>query len=236
MPGHFRPSLLKFSDEQTVASLAAVLAAVDRFGLHSVDFTGWGVVSAPRWLGRPKLVAALNKFDREGPAVTSPMLVPHLSLHAVSGTISQILRIHGPNFGTGSGISHLREGILASLTLLSGGALPGIWLTLSQWDPEPPPDIPGQVPASCVCYAVAMALVPMTPDVSGPRLRLQPAATVHDAAAHTPDVCSLADFLDSAFPAAGWLCPLGQGRCAELTGTLAIPSACSSKLPAEAQR
>lgn len=223
LPSHFRSTLLKHSDEQTVLSVAAVLTAIHRFQLAGVDFSSWGVVAAPRWLGRPKSTAALNRFHNEGLPAASPMLVPHLSLHAVSGTISQVLRIHGPNLGVGSGIGHLGEGLLAAVALMAEGRLPGLWLTLSQWDPEPAPDRQGQVPAGCVCSAVALALQPLSPPESGagsegPRLRLLPPAPLPYQADSPPDVRSLAAFLGSSVPGSGWLCPLAWGGWVELTG------------------
>jgi len=220
LPGRFRPNLLKHSDEQTVASLGAVLDAVHRFGLAGRDFTAWGVVAVPRWMGRPKAAAALNKFHREGLTGASPMVVPHLSLHSVSGAVSQALRIHGPNFGTGSGPAPLGEGLLAALSLVAEGKLPGLWLTLSQWDPEPAPDTQGQVASECICHAVALALVPVAADFTGPRVRLLKPAPVPSEEDEPPGVRSLADFLDGSALVESWLCPLDWGGWVELTGTL----------------
>jgi hypothetical protein len=233
--GRVRPNLLKFSDEQTVVSLAAVLDAVHRFGLGDLDFAGWGVVAAPRWLGRAKTAGGMNKFHREGPATMSAMLVPHTSLHAVSGTISQALKVYGPNFGTGSGPGHLAEGLLAALSLVAEGELPGLWLTLSQWDPEPSPDVQGRVPPSCVCYAAALALVPVPAGAAGPGLRLVQPAPGGGATCPPPDVRGLADFLDGRAPAPGWRCPLDWGGWVELTGTLPRPPGAGSQATAEAQ-
>ena len=201
-----------------MVSLAAVFAAIKRFQLGDRDFTAWGVAAAPRWIGRPRAVAALNRFHNEGLPGASPMIVPHLSLHAVSGTISQALRIHGPNFGVGSGTGHLAEGLLAALALLAEGRVPGLWLTLSQWDPEPAPDTLGQVPADCVCSAVALALEPTAAEDSGPRLRLLPPAPLPHQTGSPPDVRRLADFLDGSASRGGWLCPLAWGGWVELTG------------------
>ncbi|HKB38484.1 MAG TPA: hypothetical protein VKD72_18725 [Gemmataceae bacterium] len=234
VPDHFRPHLLKHSDEQTVASLAAVLDAIHRFGLSGHDFTAWGVVAAPRWLGRPKAAAAFNKFHREGFSRASPMAVPHLSLHAVSGTISQTLRIQGPSFGTGSGAGHLAEGLLAALSLVSEGELPGLWLTLSRWDPEPAPDVQGEVSSECVCHAVALALVPVAANFTGPRLRLLPPAPVPGEQHEPASVQSLADFLAGSAPAGSWVCPLGWGGWVELTGTPSQRNAAGNEALAEA--
>src|SRR5262249_27012554 len=136
------------------------------------DFTAWGVVAAPRWLGRPKAAAAISKFHREGVPGASPMVVPHLSLHAVSGTISQALHLHGPNFGVRSGPGNVGRGLLTAVAVVAEGSLPGLWLVLTQWDPEPSPDELGRVSPPAVCYAVALALVPVPVDQSGPCLRI----------------------------------------------------------------
>jgi hypothetical protein len=219
VPSHFRPNLLKHSDEQTVASVAAVLDAVDRFGLASRDFSDWGVVAAPRWVGRVKGATALQRFYCEGLPGASPMTVPHLSLHGVSGTVSQVLRIHGPNFGTGSGPGCHAHGLLAALSLVTGEKLPGLWLTLSQWEPEPAPDVQGQVAPECVCHAVALALVPAAADFTGPCLRLLSPTLAHGEGDDLPSVRSLAEFLVGSAPAESWLCPLDWGGWVELAGT-----------------
>src|SRR5262249_36156227 len=162
----------------------------------------------PRWVGRPRAAAALSRFNHEGPGGASPMTVPHLSLHAVSGTISQVLRIHGPNFGTGSGSGSLSQGVLAALGLVAAGNLPGLWLTLSQWEPEPAPDAQGEVAAECICHAVAVALVPRAADFGGARLQLLPPAPGYSEGKQLPpDVLSLAEFLDGSASARSWLCP-----------------------------
>jgi hypothetical protein len=229
LPGRIRPNLLKHSDEQTVVSLAAVLAAMQRFQLGSVDFTSWGVVAAPRRLGRPRAVVILNRFGKDGLVGAAPMTIPHLSLHAVSGTISQALDTHGPNFGVGSGTSHLGEGLLAAFAVLTEGRLPGLWLTLSQWDWEPAVAAHGQFPPDCLCSAAALALEPVGADYGGPQLRLLPAVPAVAAGLQAADaesagckpaatVRSLIDFLDGAAPGGSWLCPLAWGGWVELTG------------------
>src|SRR5262249_46135975 len=99
LPANF----LKHADEQTVAALAAVLQAVEEPGLAGTCFTDWGVVAAPCFLGRATLVLALQRYAAEGAWGLSPHFIPHRSQHAVAGTISQALKIHGPNFGAGGG-------------------------------------------------------------------------------------------------------------------------------------
>jgi hypothetical protein len=156
LPNNF----LKHTDEQTVASLAAVLQAVDRFSLTESNFRDWGVVAAPAFLGRATLVAALQRYAEEGAWGISPHFIPHCSQHAVAGTISQALKIHGPNFGTGGGPAGTVEAFLAGAVLLEGNQLPGVWAVVSGWEPEMIPDCDGKPTADCTCKAVALALVP----------------------------------------------------------------------------
>lgn len=148
------PNLLKHADEQTVIGLAAVLQAIEDFRLDPTGFTAWGVVGAPRFLGRSTMVQALQKFAQEGAWGISPHLIPHRSLHAPSGTLSQALKIHGPNLGVGGGPGASAEGFLVAATLLSRADLPGVWLLLTGTEHEAV--FTAEQP---VCLAVALALV-----------------------------------------------------------------------------
>ncbi len=105
------PSLLRNSDEQTIAGLCAVFTAIDRIGLPRDRYQGWGVVAASRFLGRANLARALESFLAEGVWGTSPHLIPHYALHSASGTISLGLGLHGPNLGVGGGLSRCRRGL-----------------------------------------------------------------------------------------------------------------------------
>src|SRR5207244_5683040 len=60
------PSLLRYSDEQTVAGTAAVFAAIESMGRAPAEFEGWGIVAASRYLGRANLAAGLRSFLAEG--------------------------------------------------------------------------------------------------------------------------------------------------------------------------
>jgi hypothetical protein len=157
------PSFLKHADEQTVAGIAALSQAIQHHALDNVDFTNWGVVAAPRYLGRAACAVALTRFSAEGAWGISPHLIPHRSLHALSGTVSQALKIHGPNFGVGGGREGAAEALLVAGTLLAGGDLPGVWVMLTGYNPELVPANPpsAEAPAAAPdCVAVAVALTP----------------------------------------------------------------------------
>jgi hypothetical protein len=152
---------LKHVDEQTVAGLAAVFQAITEHGLAGETFRDWGVVGAPSFLGRAAMTASLLRFLVDGAWEVSPHMIPHRSLHATSGTVSQALGIHGPNFGTGGGPGAETEGLLAAFSLLQGMNLPGVWLVSTWLDPELSADrTTGRpVPGTRSC-GLALALLP----------------------------------------------------------------------------
>jgi hypothetical protein len=164
------PSLLRYSDEQTVAATAAVFSAMTAMGRAPQEFAAWGVVVASRYLGRAGLAAALRSFLAEGVWGTSPHLIPHFALHSPSGTISLALGLQGPNLGVGGGLHAAAEGFLAALTWLAAGEVPGAWLVLSGWSPELVPDRRGPAADAGECQALALALEPAeTPGARGAR-------------------------------------------------------------------
>ncbi len=180
------PSLLRYSDEQTVAGTAAVFAAIEAMGTGPDRFEGWGVVAASRYLGRASLAAALRSFRAEGVWGTSPHLIPHFALHSPSGTISLALGLRGPNVGAGGGLHAAAEGFLAALTWLTAGVVPGVWLVLSGWSPELIPEsrggattarAPGESSGEIECQALALALRPArtaaATDGAGMRFRVR---------------------------------------------------------------
>jgi hypothetical protein len=166
------PASLKHADEQTVAALAAVFAAVRKHGLDPGEFTAWAVLAAPRFLGRVTMHATLQRFRTEGAWGISPHLIPHRSLHSVSGTLSQALKIHGPNYGVGGGPGSWSEAFLTAAALVGDSRVPGVWLVLTGWEPEQAPDAAGAGNPAVVCGAVALALASARPDWKGPQLRV----------------------------------------------------------------
>ena len=167
------PSFLKHADEQTVVAMAALFQAIDRHTLAGTCFTDWGVLAAPRYLGRITTVQALQRFAAEGAWGISPHLIPHRTLHAISGTISQALQIHGPNLGVGGGPNADVEVMRVAAAFLTNQDLPGVWVVMTGWNLEPilqPHPVPGSQPSPStngyhpvpVCQAVALALTPLS--------------------------------------------------------------------------
>ena len=141
-PGSFRgqpipPSFLKHADEQTVVSMAALFQAIERHALSDISFTDWAALAAPRYLGRTTTTQALQRFRDEGAWGISPHLIPHRTLHAISGTISQALQMHGPNLGVGGGPDAACEVMRVAAAFLADPNLPGLWLVMSGWNSEP---------------------------------------------------------------------------------------------------
>lgn len=166
------PRFLRHSDEQTVVGVAAVLRAMAEPQLAGTDFSEWGVLAAPRLLGRLNAASMLSKFMEFGPPAISPHAIPQHSLHAVSSAVSVALGMRGPNFGIGGGPECLAEGLLVALTFLRAAQAPGMWLVLTEWDTDPIPDGNGGSTTPAVCCASALALV--ADAGSGTRLRLRP--------------------------------------------------------------
>ena len=167
-------SFLRHADDQTVVGMAAVLKAIAENGLGSQRFTEWGVLASPRFLGRVTLAGTIQRFRAEGAWGVSPHIIPHRMLHSMSGAISQALKIHGPNLGVGGGPEGLLESLRVATAMLHGDRLPGLWVVLTGWDPEPIPDAPAPLPAGAGCVGLALALTAARANWRGRRLRLVP--------------------------------------------------------------
>lgn len=178
-PGWSLPAnFLKNSDPQTIAGLVALYRALERHDSPSPNSQDWGVIGAPCLLGRSALAMSCQRFAVEGAWAISPNLIPHHSLHALSGTISQALNLRGPNFGVGGGNGATAEGFIMAATLLANRSLPGLWLVLTGFEPELLPVDPSQ-PADTTptgpepqCDAVALALIPGEDTGAGLTLRI----------------------------------------------------------------
>jgi hypothetical protein len=175
-------NFLKHADEQTVVGLSAVFQAIQNHGLAGEDFTDWAVVAAPRFFGRAILAAALRRFALEGAWGVSPHLIPHRSQHSLSGTISQALGIHGPNLGVGGGPSSASEAALVASSFIAKEDIPGLWVVLTAWDPEPTFSEAAATsrnglssPTPSICKGVALALRTGDPSESVMTIRVSPA-------------------------------------------------------------
>jgi hypothetical protein len=191
-------SVTKHFDEQTLAALAACYRAIGDHALAGTSFADWGVVAVPRFLGRGALAHTLERYALEGAWGISPHLIPHHTLHAVSGALSLALQAHGPNFGIDGSPDGVSQGLFAAAGLLAEGRLPGVWLVLTGWRPEPVPQKRGEparpvaTEASPVCRALALALTPAA-TAKGRRLTVAPGSAGREAATngHAPPLLGL---------------------------------------------
>jgi hypothetical protein len=151
-------SLMKHADHQTVVGLAALLRAVHDAGWQGRSFDEWGMIAAPRFLGRIVAAAAIHKFKTQGVPGMSPLIIPTLSLHAVAGSLSLALGTHGFNYGVGGSHGHLGEALLAALAARDDDGVPGVWVVVTQFSPEPVPDTVGQSRTPSQVLGVAVAL------------------------------------------------------------------------------
>lgn len=180
-PGRLRAGtspvpLLRHADDQTVVGLAAVLHAIEGSDLDADRLSPWGLVAAPRFPGRARLAAAFAQYAVDGAWGVSPHLVPHDSLHSMAGTISQALKLFGPNLGAGGGSDGARAAFLAAMALLGDGRLPGVWVVATGWVPELVLGRAGVVPAepgppNHECWGLALALAMPHTDWRGPTMR-----------------------------------------------------------------
>jgi hypothetical protein len=191
-----QPSILRHSDEQTIAAVAAGSEALRRIEADDPGpFEDWGILAAPRFPGRAALVVTLNRFRAEGVWGVTPHLIPHHALHSPSGTLSLVLKSHGPNLGLGGGVHSAAEGLLAALTWLESGIVPGVWLVFTGESPGFRPGLEGKPASSEECHALALALIPGGSERRGePRIQM---AIARDPGAPSPlDPITLARRLD----------------------------------------
>jgi hypothetical protein len=216
-PGPSRPKaiefqILKHADEHTVLALAAMLNGLASLPPQA-DFGEWGVVAAPRWPGRFGTANALDRHRADGPRGVSPMTIPNVCLHSLSGTVSLVFGMRGPNFGVGGGLASVADGLLTGLAVQLEQAPPGTWVLFSEWDFEPgQPDAPTTPRAR----ALALALSPVDQAPAARRLSLRPTMMPTEPA--YPRLACLTDYLvDSASATLPWTCALDWGMRLVLT-------------------
>ncbi len=193
-------SFLKHAEDQTVVALQAVLSAIADAGWQQRSFNDWGVVAAPNFFGRITNAQTMQRFQKEGAWGISPHLIPHQSLHAVSGTISQALATHGPNFGIGGGPNSGPDAFMLGLALLSDGCLPGMWLVMTDYESEWIPNADSTNPPPA-CHGLALALTSAADGV-GRSLAIRHARSGVSPSALYPDF-QLTSFADELASGAG---------------------------------
>ena len=156
---------LKHVDAQTILGMAAIDQAL-RDSCTAADspmrdLRRWGVIGAPRFLGRAGLTPVIANFHLEGAWGVSPHHVPHRSLHSFSGTVSQAFGMRGPNFGAGGGPGCEIEGLLAAASTMAGTDLPGLWLLITRVEPELTPVNGCHIDPNSFVEAVALGFVPL---------------------------------------------------------------------------
>jgi hypothetical protein len=136
-------------------------------------------------------------------------MIPQFSFHALPGTISMALKIHGPNFGIGNGPEAMGEGIMLAATLLSEGRLPGLWLVLARHDPEfvPNDDAAGSVANNPLCEGVALALTPLEGGGRGPEFLFSPDEELVSGSVPDFDLTKMVDLMQSDRPHGRWRLP-----------------------------
>jgi hypothetical protein len=196
---------LKLADEQTILAMAAVLQACQRVGWAPTGFAEWGVLAAPRYLGRARVAQIISRFKKLSVRGVSPLAIPTLSQHAVAGTICLILGCHGPNFGLGGTRSAVSEMLLNSLGVLAGHSCPGVWAIMTAWDPEPIPDGTGQLVTPATGIGIALALTAQP--ASGELRLVRPGLCERETSARL-SVLDFADFLEQSEQRDAWRCPV----------------------------
>jgi hypothetical protein len=165
-------AFVRHADEQTLAALAVALQLREQLPpLPQPE--RWGVLAAPEYFGKEATLAALQRYSLDGPGAISPHLIPNHCLHSLSGSLSVLLGLHGPNYGVGGGPGQLVDLLLAGMLETVQQPVPGFWLVATGWR-----TLPGELGLSNatapVCLAMALAVCRMTseePQASTSQLR-----------------------------------------------------------------
>jgi hypothetical protein len=165
-------SFLKHAEDQTVVAMRTVLAVLEQQGWQARSFADWGVIAAPSFFGRVCSARSFQRFQVDGAWGASPHLIPHQSLHGLSGTLSQALKIHGPNFGVSGAPNAGPDAFLIAAAMLADRALPGLWVVLTGHESEPIPDRATDTQPTSICHAVVLALTPASSQLAGSHLSI----------------------------------------------------------------
>lgn len=204
---------IRMSDEQTVVGLAALARASASAG----SMSDWGVVASARYFGRLRFANTLERLRKLHVRGVSPLVVPHLSLHSIAGTLSLALGLHGPHFGVGGGPEHLTELLSLGLGVLRRERIPGLWLVATELSPDPTLHPGGEPVVEGLAQGVALAL---TANGTSGRLRLVQGTSAADEA----NLTSLVDHVLES-PNETWYCGL-RGL-----GTIELHGAAAAALP-----
>ena len=158
LPKPLSPQLLRYSDEQTLASLVAISEAIRSVNMTNNDFHDWAIVSSSRSLGRSAFAAVIDKYQDEGPWGVSVHVIPHCTSHSVAGTISLALESHGPCIGAGVAGNDELDALLAAACILRQPDWFGAWIVFSAWSPELAIDKTGRPISESLCLAAAIAV------------------------------------------------------------------------------
>jgi len=152
--------VIKQLEDQQAMALLTLKQAIDSAGLTPEELDRWGLVACSRTPGRKRIGDSLVKFRDAGAWSMSPHIIPYCSLHSLPGLLSQGLRLHGPNIGSGGLPGSECEAIWAALALLFGDRLPGVWLVFSGSNQN-------------ICQAVALGIQRATLGAVQPGLRFR---------------------------------------------------------------
>ena len=180
LPGDLGNSLLRHTDEQTLAALAAVKDATQQFPQSTPDYRDWGVVCSSRYLGRTAFAQSLVKFAAEGPWNVSVQVVPNRSLHSPASMVGLALGCHGPCVGVGGGLDGETDAWITATSLLESPSVAGMWMIFCGWEPDELIDTEGDALRESFCSALVVALRPLTESSGKARMRIR-----YDAAAPT---------------------------------------------------
>jgi hypothetical protein len=138
-----RPQLLKHSDDQTLAAVAALAGAIGELESlgHGEGFADWAIVSSTRYLGRAAFAGVIDKYQIDGPWGVSVQVIPHTSPHAIASTLSLALDSHGPCLGAGAAPGEEAQALLSAATLLQRPEVAGVWVVFSGESPHQSADV-----------------------------------------------------------------------------------------------
>lgn len=128
------PVMLRHADEQTQIAYAAVRSAIGSIAAPEGFFANWGVVASARSFGRDRFATAIDRFRKLGAAGVIPLVVPHLSAHAMASSLSLVLGSHGPAFGVVGHQGHMGETLAMAILMIERESVDGVWAVVSEPD------------------------------------------------------------------------------------------------------